>query len=821
MIFLPLLFVALLEIGLRLGSYGNQTEFFIKSGAGEFRTNDRFGWRFFPRGAAREPVQTILSVKRPGTFRIFVLGDSAAQGVPDPAFNFGRILESMLWDRYPGAKFEIINAAMTAINSHVTLEIARACARQQPDLFIVYMGNNEVIGPYGPGTVFQKWNPSLFLIRTNIRVKSMRTGQFLESAARSLGSLDRTSVWRGMEMFLGNDVPADDPRLVDVNDNLRRNLEDICGVARRANAAVILSTLAVNLRNCPPFASRHRTGISNEDLSKWESEFRAGVELESQRQYRAALARYQSAARLDDRFAELRFRMGRCFDAEGRFKEALDSYIAALDLDALRFRADTQINRTIRNFAAEKPGEIHLVDAQRSLAANDLAVGGIPGKELFFEHVHFTFDGNYALALSFLDQMEAALPQLAKWRKANHVLSRQECKQALALTPRDEYYSLAQMRQLMSRQPFSGQLDHAIQLTEMRERETVLRRLTSTREAFREARGIYEAALEKTPGDWVLHKHFAKVLIDEGDLKLAAEHLHIAQKMYPWDASLYMDLGFIETQNGRNNEAAAFYRKALELSPDNLLALSNLGRALTGLNQTNEAIAQYEKVFKIDPDYEAAHVNLAVTMIKQGRLENAVTHLRKAAAINSENANTRFSLGLVLADLGRINEAIQAYSEVLELASDHEAAHMNLGGIMARQGRSEEAIAHFRKVTELNPGYAEALYSLGIALSGAGRIDEAMACYRRVLELEPGNESARVSLGIVLAQRGQISEAIVQFRKVAAANPDNAIAYYNLGRLLADSGRANEAAEMYGRALKINPDLQDARKAVQALTGRN
>ncbi len=48
------------------------------------------------------------------------------------------------------------------------------------------------------------------------------------------GSEGAPGRWRGMEMFLNNPVAADDPRLTAVYDNFRRNLTDICGIARRA-----------------------------------------------------------------------------------------------------------------------------------------------------------------------------------------------------------------------------------------------------------------------------------------------------------------------------------------------------------------------------------------------------------------------------------------------------------------------------------------------------------------------------------------------------------------------------------------------------------
>ena len=83
-------------------------------------------------------------------------------------------------------------------------------------------------------------------------------------------------------MFPDNEVAGDDPRLTAVYDNFRQNLVDICGIARRAGAGVILSTVAVNLKDCPPLASQHRSDLSEEELAKWESLYQDGVEMESE-----------------------------------------------------------------------------------------------------------------------------------------------------------------------------------------------------------------------------------------------------------------------------------------------------------------------------------------------------------------------------------------------------------------------------------------------------------------------------------------------------------------------------------------------------------
>ena len=62
-------------------------------------------------------MYAIPTVKPPHTFRIFVLGESAAMGDPDPSYGFNRYLEVMLRESYPGTNFEIVNTGSVAINS--------------------------------------------------------------------------------------------------------------------------------------------------------------------------------------------------------------------------------------------------------------------------------------------------------------------------------------------------------------------------------------------------------------------------------------------------------------------------------------------------------------------------------------------------------------------------------------------------------------------------------------------------------------------------------------------------------------------------------
>ena len=136
----PLVCLGLIEGGLRLTDLGYPPEFFLRTAAGH-ATNEKFGWRLFPRAIARTPNPEVLpepETKR----RVFVLGESTAMGFPDPAFGLSAFLQSAL-----GSEWRVTNAAMTAINSHSVREIALECAALKPHAFVIYMATTKLWDP--------------------------------------------------------------------------------------------------------------------------------------------------------------------------------------------------------------------------------------------------------------------------------------------------------------------------------------------------------------------------------------------------------------------------------------------------------------------------------------------------------------------------------------------------------------------------------------------------------------------------------------------------------------------------------------------------
>lgn len=668
LVVIPLVLLGGLEAALRLSGYGHSFHVFKRTSIDgrEFLINDDlFGLKFFPPEMTRSPSAFRMEAKKPtGVFRIFILGESAAMGDPEPAYGASRYLEVMLRERYPAQKFEIINLGITAINSHVILPIARECARQEGDLWIIYMGNNEMVGPFGAATVFGAQAPPVAFVRLSLALQDTRLGQLMQSLAGKLKrKSSETRAWGGMQMFVDNKLNPDDRRREMVAHNFDRNLQDIVRAGAGSGAKVLLSTVAVNLKDCAPFASADATNNS----------------------------------------ADLQFNLGQDALQLSNATVARAHLQSACDLDTLPFRADSRINAIIAQTAGRFPADqLRVLDAANALAINNPA--GVCGQETFYEHVHFNFDGSYRLARLWADQIETIFGKTLASAPRNPWPAQEVCEERLGLTDWNRCAVIDSVIQRLYAPPLSTQAGNAKRIEFLRSWVKELRSRMTTAAAPR-ARAIYLDALKRAPDDYYLHENYAafllamkepaqatlewrrvhelipddfianyrlaEVLLDqnilteaeplllsslsshpgftEGWLKLgqlhaqqskldlALEELTHARRLHPQDPPIFYELGRVFSRLNRSPESIASFREAVRLQPDYWEAHYTLGGELGMHGQIAEARGEFEHVIKLKPEFPAAHLNLGVALMKQGHWDEAREQFEQTLRLEPNN----------------------------------------------------------------------------------------------------------------------------------------------------------------------------------------
>ena len=677
LIVLPVLLLLLAELSLRLAGYGFSPNAIIKcqvNGTDACCDNVKFGWRFFPKNIARESEPFIFPAEKPeNTYRIFILGASAAQGTPEPAYNFGRILQKMLEDKYPALNFEIINTAITATNSHVVLQIAKDCARYNPDLFIVYLGNNEVNGPYGAGTACTLPVANLHLIRIGIALKATRLGQLLTGLAVSVGAQKNApKEWLGLTMFLNKQVPADTPQLEAVYNNFKRNLKDIRRIALKSRSKIIFCTVGSNLKDSPPFASLHRPDLTQAKKKSWDDIYSRAIEFELKGDYTDAVEHYLKAAIIDDHYADLQFRLGRCYWALTEYEKARQYYIRARELDTLRFRADTRINNIIRSVASGRAAEgIHLTDTTEVFEKN--SPNATPGRELFYEHVHLNLKGNYCLAQAVFKKVSQTLPpHLIKSQQTDkhQILTEDQCAQRLACTGWDRYRIAHKViNGFIKIPPFTNQLYQQQRLIQM-EQNTEALKIYLAPDALENVALQYRQAIQKSPSDWRLHWNYGKLLTEAlKDYKAAAEQAHLVQKYLP----------------------------------HSYLSKTALGAVSRGLGDMDKAIAQYIEAIRIKPTCIDAHYYLAQAYHKQGKIDESIEYYSKTLQLQPTQIKAYNGLVEILYNRGNIDRGIEVCRKALLLVPDSAILHCNLGIMLDKKGDRTAALKELKTAIKIDP----------------------------------------------------------------------------------------------------------------------
>jgi tetratricopeptide (TPR) repeat protein len=678
----PALVLALLELILRVAGFGYPTGAFVRSevnGRPVYCSNSKFGWRFFPPEFARELSPLVVPAdKADNTYRIFVLGESAANGDPDPSYCFGRMLRVMLRKEYPSVNFEVSTVAMAAINSHAIVQIAKDCAPLKPDLFVVYMGNNEVTGPYGAGTVFSPLSKSLFLIRTGIAIKATRLGQLMIRLVGVMSDgVERPKIYGGLDVFLGKQIRRDDEQMRFVYSHFQRNLEDIVRIAQKAGARTIVSTIAVNLKDCPPFASLHRPNLDEQQRKQFDSIYQNGIKLEKAGDFKDAIENYLAAARIDDSYAELQFRLGRCQWNLGQFEEARGSYTCAKELDTLRFRADSGINGIIRRFGAGKADQgIYFVDAADVFEQK--SPHNLPGFEFFYEHVHFNFSGNYLLARTVFDRVEEILPPAVLLRKseaAGGPPSEDECAELATFTNYDNYRVTQKCLTIISGEPFVNQAYHDEIMDVWRQKAERLKDGIGP-DAINKALEQYEQAIKRDSTDRLLRLNYARLLlVGKKDTHAAAEQYRLITEQIPDDHQVLTSLASTEMSPGNIDSALKHATRAVEIMPTDPVGnyVAGLGYQMKG--QQKKAQRYFAEAIRFGPDFVQAYIDLCKIFIQQGNYE----------------------------------QARRVYRKGIEAVPDNPTLHVELASLLRRQGLWQEADIEQQKAIAMDPNIAEAM----------------------------------------------------------------------------------------------------------------
>jgi tetratricopeptide (TPR) repeat protein len=327
-----------------------------------------------------------------------------------------------------------------------------------------------------------------------------------------------------------------------------------------------------------------------------------------------------------------------------------------------------------------------------------------------------------------------------------------------------------------------------------------------------ESRALFERGLAIVPDAARLRGNLAEVLRLLGRPDAAEGEIRRALALDAGSAQSWNVLGHLARDGGRHDDAVEAYREAIRRGPRFVPGYINAGTVLLALRRRAEAAEVLRAALQIEPDNLLALTTLGRTLwelMDPDLVDEAETHCRRALALAPQAPEVLTNLGQVLRLKGRFGEAIECYKRGLELAPDSVSIRISMGELLVGTGRYDDAIRVFKDVARLAPNDARLHTQLGSLAFVRQRFSEAAALNRAALALDPNLAEAHHGLGLALHEQGSWDEAERSYREAVRADPTLCAAGIALARLQAERGDREESCRTARGILALHPNVTD------------
>jgi len=315
----------------------------------------------------------------------------------------------------------------------------------------------------------------------------------------------------------------------------------------------------------------------------------------------------------------------------------------------------------------------------------------------------------------------------------------------------------------------------------------------------------------------------AALYTEEGDTQRAADTL-AAVPVDDRTARIEYALGESYDQLRKPKEAAAAYRRSLDIEPDNSDVERGLASALLADDQLDEALKVLNTLIAADPTDAQSQIRISEVQRRQGHYDEALTTLEKARPQVQdalELLELSYNEALSYDALGKYDQAIGVLNGILDSSSHPGNKYSNqekanraifldrLGIIYREENKTAEAVAAYKQIADLGGEYVERGYDGEVdAYRDAHQWKDAAAVAAEAAKALPKDHLIQLTYAGQLVDLGQVDDGLALAKAQLTGTPDdrdveNALAqiYIRLKRFI----EANEQLDK-ANALAIKPD---------------
>jgi tetratricopeptide (TPR) repeat protein len=202
-------------------------------------------------------------------------------------------------------------------------------------------------------------------------------------------------------------------------------------------------------------------------------------------------------------------------------------------------------------------------------------------------------------------------------------------------------------------------------------------------------------------------------------------------------AKFFYDNGLAAFQQQDFPQAEYLLQQAVALHPTDNYCIQ-LGIVFGVQHKDNDAVAWFQRAIALNPKNYAPYFNIANVLQGQGQLDQALDYYQYVLALYPHSFETYLNVGKILHIQEKYDRAIAYYQQALILQPNSYETLLNLGKSCYRYGQQSQAIQYYRHAIQLQPDAAEAQFALSLSLLLLGNFEEGWQKYEYRLQFAEG-----------------------------------------------------------------------------------
>ena len=316
---------------------------------------------------------------------------------------------------------------------------------------------------------------------------------------------------------------------------------------------------------------------------------------------------------------------------------------------------------------------------------------------------------------------------------------------------------------------------------------------------FRAAQGIDSSSEEVV-------LNMARLYTEEGNPQRAIEAL-VAVPVADRTERMEFALGASYDQVKKPKEAAAAYRRALDIEPDNLDAQRGLASALLVDGQLDEAMKSLQIILAAEPQDVQSQIHVSEVQRRQGHYKEALATLEKAKTLAPDNAELSYNEALLYDSLGQYSDATTVLEKLLAESaktdgnySDQEKGNRylfldRLATIYREEDKTPDAIGAYKQIVALGGDFTVRGYQGEVdAYRDAHQFKEATAVGAEAAKALPKDKTVQMMYAQQLTDAGKVDEGLALAKAQLTGAPDDRDVHLQLAQLFIRLRRFKEAA---------------------------